>query len=461
MTLAPLRPSIMLEPPPLAVSPRGLRLLLPPAGWPIYAYVGLFPLWWLLGVSSLITVVLAAPLAVSLLRKRRVEVPPGFGVWLLFVLWVVASGVALGSDAPGTLHRSVGSLLPAYSFRLLNYCAATVVLLYVCNMSKPVLSQARLLLLQVVFLGELLVLSFLALAFPNVAFTAPLASVLPSSLASSAFFEQGTNLSFAQVQEVLGYAAPRPAAPFSYTNSWGEVLTLVLVWAVVWAVLGGRRRRLAIGLTLLVATVPIISSLNRGMWVGLGLLVVYLAFRLARRGRVAPLLALGLLLAVGGAGVLASPLASTISQRVDNGHSNRARTSISEAAITGALASPVLGYGSTRDIAGSAQTITVGRSASCPQCGNAAIGGAGHLWLVLFAQGFPGAVLYVGFFLRTIWAYRHDESPLGIGGSAVLLVGLLFALVYGHVGMPLVLYMVAAGMLWQNRRRGTAREEPA
>lgn len=431
-------------------SPRRRQFLVLPEGWPLYAFVALFPLWWLLGISSPLTVFVAIPMAWTL-RHRRLAVPPGFGLWLLFLVWVVASSAGLFSDAPGTLHRGAVSLLPAYIFRLASYVSATIVLLYVCNASGRFLTPAKLLLLQVVFFVELLIFGLLALALPSASFTAPLAKILPASVASSPFFQQGTKLTLAQVQDVLGHTSPRPAAPFPYSNTWGEVITLVLVWTIAWAALGGQRRRAFVAVALLVTLVPTVASLNRGMWVGMGVAVLYVAYRLARQGRIMPLVGLAVALAIGVGAVLASPLATTIQERLDHGHSNRARSSISQAAVTGALAQPVLGYGSTRDIAGSAQTITVGRDAGCPQCGNAAIGGAGHLWLVLFAQGFPGVLLYVGFFLRTIWAYRRDPSPVAIAGSTVMLLGLVFSLVYGHVGMPLMLYMLAAGLMWRAR----------
>lgn len=437
--------------PALQAPPRRRRLVKLPEGWPLFALIALFPLWWLLGISSSIFLILAIPMVWQLSRRRPLVVPPGFGWWLLFLVWVVASVVAINLHAPDTVQGSGSTRLLAYTLRLTNYVAATVVFLYVCNTSERGLPRARLVLLQAIFFCELLVLGLLAIALPGAKFTAPLAAVLPASLSSNQFFIQRTQLSFAQVQDFLGYSSPRPAAPFAYTNAWGEVISLLLVWSVVWALMGGRWRRPVLAVVLVVAAVPMIYSLNRGMWAGVGLAVAYLAFRLARQGRFAPIIALSLLLAAAGLAVLVSPLGTTISDRLHTPHSNEARASVSRAAITGAASSPFLGYGSTRDVEGSAQTITVGRTAACPKCGNAAIGGAGQLWLVLFAQGFVGAFLYIGFFVRTLWAYRKDDSPIAIAGSAVLLMGLLYMLVYGHVGMPLVLYLTAAGLMWRNR----------
>ena len=101
--------------------------------------------------------------------------------------------------------------------------------------------------------------------------------------------------------------------------------------------------------------------------------------RSALHGRIQVLLGIGLAGFIITSLVLVSPLYAVIQERIANPHSNTARESTSSAAVTAALSSPVLGYGSTRALVGSAQSAAVGRSAECPQCGNAAIGGAGQL----------------------------------------------------------------------------------
>ena len=171
------------------------------------------------------------------------------------------------------------------------------------------------------------------------------------------------------------------------------------------------------------------------------------------------LVALGAVSLVVAGVILVSPLNGVIQDRLAHPHSNSARESTSLAAVRAAESSPVLGYGSTRAIAGSASTIAVGRSTSCPQCGNAAIGGAGQLWLLLVAQGFVGLLLYVGFFLKTLWTYRHDRSAVAMGGFLVVGLGLVYLPVYGSAGVPLALYMIAVALLWRQRRLRSAPHE--
>ena len=62
-----------------------------PEGWPLLALFGAFPIWWALGLSSLIWVLAAVPMLVRLLARGRVRVPKGFGLWLAFLFWMLLS----------------------------------------------------------------------------------------------------------------------------------------------------------------------------------------------------------------------------------------------------------------------------------------------------------------------------------------------------------------------------------
>jgi hypothetical protein len=201
-----------------------------------------------------------------------------------------------------------------------------------------------------------------------------------------------------------------------------------------------------------IAFVPVVYSLDRGLWVGIGLSVVYLALRFAARGKLALLAGLCGVLALVAVVVVASPLQSLISQRLSHGKSNAVRASLSGLAVDGALASPLIGYGDTRHEQGSTNSISVGKTLKCPSCGSRDIGGNGQLWMLLISEGFLGAALYCGFFIFGIWRYWRDPTPYGIAGVLVLILGFPFMLVYVAVGPPLAWTMLAYAVLWKNDR---------
>src|ERR1700693_1228795 len=60
--------------------------------------VGL-PLWWLAGLSFFMWPLITLPLVYPLVRRGELRVPRRVGVWLIFLAWMVASGVELSSTS--------------------------------------------------------------------------------------------------------------------------------------------------------------------------------------------------------------------------------------------------------------------------------------------------------------------------------------------------------------------------
>src|SRR2546421_12994233 len=118
------------------------------AGWPLTGILLLYPLWWALGLGVLVFPLAALPMAVILVRQRRagrrLAVPPGFALWLLFLAVVVVSVGALGEDPAGTVPGTAASRLIPVAFRLAEYGALTVLLLYAGNLTEAELPQRRL-----------------------------------------------------------------------------------------------------------------------------------------------------------------------------------------------------------------------------------------------------------------------------------------------------------------------------
>ena len=431
-----------------------------PAGWPLFAAVVMFPLWWFLGLGSFVFPIFAIPMAWQLSRRPHVRVPPWFVLWALFVLWSLLGVVMLSVTPLGTLSASFGTGFDAYLLRSLQYLAATVVLLYVGNLTEEEVPRLRIVRwLGVMFLVAL-VGGVVGLLFPRLNWTSAVEALLPTALTSRRGLQQLIHPAVAQIQSVIGVADARPKAPFEYTNAWGNNLSILLLWFVVgWIAYGSARRRLLGGIALAVAVVPIIYSLNRGLWIGLTLAAVFVAVRLAIAGRAQFLAGLALGAAVLVVVIALSPLGAVFTERLNAGHSNQIRTSLSQDAFSLALRSPILGYGGTRDLLGSDESIAIGASPDCPRCGNRTIGSNGHFWNVLFSQGFVGAILFVGWYLANFWHYRRDLTPIGLAGQSVVVMTLLYMFAYVGISSSLSLVMLSIGLLWRNEQ--ARRSDPS
>jgi hypothetical protein len=231
-------------------------------------------------------------------------------------------------------------------------------------------------------------------------------------------------------------------------------MAILLIWFVVgWIVLGGQLRRLAGYALLLAAVFPIVYSLNRGLWIGLAIAAVYVAIRLALRGRIAVLAGLALGVAVLAVLIVASPLGRTLTDRIQNGHSDEIRATLNAGAVNAANASPVLGYGANRALIGSNRSIAVGKSPQCRQCGNRELGSNGQLWSLLIGQGWVGAICYNGFFLWCLWRFRRDSTAIGIAGSLVLILMLFFQFLYGALNTTLAYALITVALLARNDAR--------
>ncbi|GAA4953667.1 hypothetical protein GCM10023224_43450 [Streptomonospora halophila] len=454
-----------------AGGPRPRCLFAP--GQPLMWLLAGYPLWWVLGLGRFAFVVFALPMAVELVRRHRADglrLPPGFGLWALFLLWCAAGLSLIGTAPPGTLPDS-GGILGAL-VRLAVYLSLTVLLLYVGNLSRRELSDlavAR-------ALGWLCLATvaggLLGMAAPDFEFTAPTELLLPAGLAADPYLHELIHPASAQVMEVLGYESPRPKAPWEYTNTWGNMLSLLLVWLLAgwlrWREPGGEGpgpalrtradllRAWTAGTAVVLAVAPVVYSLNRAVWAGLALSLGFVLVRMLRRGRVVVVAAVSAAACAALAVALLSPLMDMARERLDNPHSDDGRAAASVAAVQAANASPVLGWGTTRDMAGSPQSIAIGPSPECPGCGGHTIGNNGQFWLLLVANGWVGAALFLAFFGQAVWRYRRDSAVLGT--AALLSVLLLFWYMFFYVALaaPLAVTMIAVALLWRRSAEDAA-----
>jgi hypothetical protein len=420
-----------------------------PTAWPLAALLLGYPVWWALGIAPLVWTIFSIPMVFQLLRRRPIKLPPMFWVWGLFLALVVISGLMVDVQAPDTLPVNGGpGHYIAYAIRLLNYLSVTLVMIYTGNLTERELPRLRL----IRWLGVVFVVTvvggLLGTFAPHFGYDSPIKAFLPGSLQSIDFVQQFTHIESAQVQTVLGY--PRPSAPFEYANAWGNNYSMLLVWFVIgWLLYASNRRRLVALGVLAVSVVPVVYSQNRGMWLGLVLGGIYVAVRLALQRRYGILLGLAAAAGLAGALVVLSPLQDVVTARLATPHSNEVRGSLSLESLKVGATSPI-GYGSTRSTIGSDKSATIGQSAGCPRCGNRVIGSTGQLWLLLVAQGYPGAILYLLFLFQGVVRYWRDHSVVGIGGTLVLLLGIFYSLFYTSVVSPLAITLMGMALLWRN-----------
>lgn len=419
-------------------------------GWPLaWLFVG-YPLWWVLGVTEAMTFTLAAAMGIIVLRRRPIFVPRGFGFWLLFLVWSAVGVMLLQVDAPGAVPGSSGGRYAVWAFRTTWYLAATMVLLYVGTSRRdlPLAKVARTLswMFVTVVVGGVAGVLMPQLDFPSV-----IELVLPRSITNISFVQQMVHPNLAQIQPVLGYPEARPSAPFSYTNTWGLALACFLPFFVVsWFGKDAGWRRLVGPLVLAAALVPVVQSLNRGLWGALVGMVAFVAIRYALMGRARLFVALMVAIVAVGGVIAVTPLGSTVTARWENQHSNEGRANLSTLAVTSAATgSPVVGFGTTRQVQGNFSSIAGGATEECPRCSPPSLGTQGQAWLLTFTTGVGGFLLYVLFFAVQFLQGLRLRSAYVTVGLTVLVAHLITFVVYNANGPGLLAIMVAVAFVWR------------
>ncbi|MBM0125630.1 hypothetical protein [Pimelobacter simplex] len=420
----------------------------------VLGIVGL-PVWWVLGVASVVPLVVAVPLLLDLRRRRRVVVPAGFGWWLLFLAWVLLGAGTLWAAAPGAVDDGGAGRLLVFGYRFCWYAASTVVLVWLGNTPRErlpdrVVQRAMATVFVVAVAGGLL-----GLVAPDLSITTLAERVLPGGLRSNGFVGTLVSARASDVQTVLGIPEPRPKAPFPYTNTWGSVMSLGLVFFVAAVARSRSRLRLLAPVVLALAAIPIVWSLNRGLWLAVGCCCIGLLVLLATRRNHAALAGLVVVVLLGGFALTSTPLGSTIADRLSHPHSNDRRSQLLVATVDSMTSgSPVVGFGSTRDVAGTFTSIAGGAKPDCPACGVPPLGTQGQVWLVLFSQGWLGAAFFLTFFvlaLRRTWRCRTVNQTVA---TFVVGVFLLQLSVYDTLEHPMLLVMTAIGLAWREQGGG-------
>ncbi|MCP3992956.1 MAG: hypothetical protein GY724_28095 [Actinomycetia bacterium] len=385
--------------------------------WPVVLMISAYPIWFLLGLGGFMWVGFAAPMTASLVRRRDLKAPRGMGLWAVFLLAVVISGLSI--DTPARFS--------GYALRLGYYLAATVFVIYLLNGGQTV-SVARIVRSFTVLWMVTIAFGYLALILGDASFHSPMWYLMPATLLQNDFIATLVTPGFADVQDIIGVPVPRPKAPFPYTNSWGSMVALTTPFALI--ALSDARvdlpRRL-VKITLAAAVVPIVVSLNRGLWLSLGIGLAYVALRLGFGGHRHILQRFALLVVALVAVVVLSPLGDLVSARIDNGHSDGDRTALATAAIEGATERPIFGWGAPRPNVGSQPSV----------------GTHGQIWLVTFSHGFVGAAGFIGALGSFLYWTRRQTTTSGVLANSVLLIALVQMPVYLMIPHSLFAVMAA------------------
>ena len=399
--------------------------------WPLTAMLAWFPLWWALGIADMAWIPLAACMVVLLARRGGIRVPRGFGIWLLFLLLMLAS--VIGIDSSG---RLIG-----FVYRALLYLTVTVVFVYVVN-ARERLGQRYVLGLLTLFWVYTWVGGYAGVLFPEFSFRSPLAYVLPPSmLQNEAIGEMAVRRTAQYNPDGWLDLEPRPSAPFLYTNAWGNVYSVTLPLAV--AYLREVRRGWRFWFVLVsvpVSLVPAILSLNRGMFIGLAVAALYLFARFLLAGRAREAVALG---ALGLAGLVVAQsldVVSRLTDRVETSASTTTRANLYAETWARTLESPLFGYGAPRP----------------SLVAEPSVGTQGHFWMVMFSHGLPALACFLLALAWLVVATARWRGPTVLVLHTVQLVTLVECFFYGLLPNGLIVSFLAAALALREADAGAA-----
>jgi hypothetical protein len=402
-----------------------------PANAAMYGLIGSLPVWWLLGMGNFIWPLMAIPLAASIIMRRRATIPRGFGIWLLFMAWMLVSAGELDTPSRGL----------AFAYRAALYLAATVVFVYVYNATRRRVSMHDVVHAFAFYWLCVVIGGWLGVLFPSVSFASPMESVMPASLLQNAFVHDMVHLRLAVNSSFLGYVEGRPVALFNYTNNWGAAFGFLVPFAVAAQMIAHSHAwKLVLRIALVASIVPAVFSLNRGLWLALILGAAYIAIRYGQWGRLSGFVGVAAGVVVVFAIVSFTALGGLVHDRFSaSSGSTTTRSALYTEATQRVMDSPLFGFGAPRP--------------SDTRNNAPSVGTQSQLFLVLFSHGFPAIIAFVGFFVHILWRTRRSPP----GPYLWIHVAILIALIespYYELSTLLPLIFIAMALLYRELHDG-------
>src|SRR5581483_7264605 len=198
-------------------------------------------------------------------------------------------------------------------------------------------------------------------------FQSPAEHIFPHSLLNNTYFYAHVHLQFAQLQHFLGFNEGRPQTFFAYTNAWGSTTAMLTPIAIA----------------------ALVFSLDRGLWLSLGVGLVYALVRfgaLRDMRRVAKVVGAVLVVV---ALVAVTPLGGLVTGRFQHKTGDTSRLARDQVAQSQIASSPALGYGAPQQAVGATHT-------------QKSVGTESEIFLLLYSHGVPALFLFASFMTYTV-----------------------------------------------------------
>ena len=404
---------------------RGIRHYWPNrTTWPLWVCTAGMPFAWMLGLHGIAWCMPGLVFGARILSDKNTRFPKTTIPLVGFLTWILLSATVLTSGNGVTL----------YVYRWSLFAGALTTLVWLVNVPEDKVSSDQIVdwlaMLWIVLVG----FGFLGIAFPSFAHIS-LFQMVTGPIGRIGFVDEISNYRLAETQGFLGYALPRPAAPFGGTNGWGAAMGILTPFFLrSWIVeASGRRRRWGIAIGL-IGVYPILISVNRGLWISLTAGLVYYACRKAMRGKLTAVYVLFGVLAVVAVALVATPAGTLVQERLNSSgteRSNESRADLYHLAYQGAQESPLIGNGTPQ------------RAVDNPTL--PPVGTHGLIWYLMYVHGFVGLGLFLSWFgVEVLHSGRIRRSKTWWTHLS-LIIALVEVPFYGLLPQ-VVLFGVAAGL---------------